>query len=598
MDLVILALALLIALPAAARACTTVVIGREASPTGHVIVGHNEDDGGRLVNRHGYVPAADHAPGETLPAEDGYALIPQAAHTHGFYWSEMKGASGGMSTADSFYNDQGVLIVSDSCVDSKEDLEDASRLSEGGIGFNLRRVMAERANSARHAVEVGVEMLERYGYVSSGRTYTCADADEAWMLQVVSGRRYAARRVGDREAAFIPNYYTIHEIDFDDRDNFIVSPDLVEYARKKGWYDPAQGAFDFARVYQAEKDWMGPGNTYRSAAGYSILTRSPFWREDRYPFAVVPKRPVAVEQVMEILRCYYEGSFLDPAWARMQFPGGAPHDTEIRRICTGTTMESSVTVFGDRDRPETTTMWLCAGRPSELPYLPFHPFCGVPAALDTMGDEAPALLAVHCRPDAEIATWRDNGWQKLRDFQNLFELVFQQHHDEHERWLWSYENGLARRESELQARVAALDDRERAAALLRERDAAVATEALAAIGEQEKNLRPVAVSASPAATAMDSAEEIEFSFALTDGRIPSEDALLLTLGGTNARLMGIRPVAGSLRAEEGRWTVRVKAADLQKAGVPGTFDYWLGGRDQWGRSFGGRCFFTFTERTA
>ncbi|MCI7404778.1 MAG: C69 family dipeptidase, partial [Pyramidobacter sp.] len=81
MDLVILALALLIALPAAARACTTVVIGREASPTGHVIVGHNEDDGGRLVNRHGYVPAADHAPGETLPAEDGYALIPQAAHT-------------------------------------------------------------------------------------------------------------------------------------------------------------------------------------------------------------------------------------------------------------------------------------------------------------------------------------------------------------------------------------------------------------------------------------------------------------------------------------------------------------------------------------
>lgn len=321
MDLVILALALLIALPAAARACTTVVIGREVSPTGHVIVGHNEDDGGRLVNRHGCVPAADHAPGETLPAEDGHAVIPQAAHTHGFYWSEMKGAAGGMSTADSFYNDQGVLIVSNSCVDSKEDPEDASRLSEGGIGFNLRRVMAERATSARHAVEIGVEMLERYGYVSSGRSYTCADADEAWMLQVVSGRRYAACRVGDREAAFIPNYYTIHEINFDDRDNFIVSPDLVEYAQKKGWYDPAQGAFDFARAYQAEKDWMGPGNTYRSAAGYSILTRSPFWREDRYPFAVVPKRPVAVEQVMEILRCYYEGSFLDPAWARMQFPG-------------------------------------------------------------------------------------------------------------------------------------------------------------------------------------------------------------------------------------------------------------------------------------
>lgn len=62
--------------------------------------------------------------------------------------------------------------------------------------------------------------------------------------------------------------------------------------------------------------------------------------------------------------------------------------------------------------------------------------------------------------------------------------------------------------------------------------------------------------------------------------------------------MGIRPVAGSLRADGGRWTVRVKAVDLQKAGVPGTFDYWLGGRDQWGRSFGGRVFFTFTEPAA
>ena len=282
----------------------------------------------------------------------------------------------------------------------------------------------------------------------------------------------------------------------------------------------------------------------------------------------------------------------------MQFPGGAPHDTEIRRICTGTTMESSVTVFGDRDRPETTTMWLCAGRPSELPYLPFHPFCGVPAALDTMGDEAPALLAVHCRPDAEIATWRDNGWQKLRDFQNLFELVFQQHHDEHERWLWSYENTLARSESELQARAATLHDRARAVTLLSERDEAVAAQALRDLAEQQKNLRPVAVSAFPAAAAMDSAEEIEFGFALTDGRIPAEGSLLLTLGGTNARLMGIRPVAGSLRADGGRWTVRVKAVDLQKAGVPGTFDYWLGGRDQWGRSFGGRVFFTFTEPAA
>ena len=40
-----------------AYACTTFVVGRKASATGRVIVGHNEDDKGELSVRHGYVPA-------------------------------------------------------------------------------------------------------------------------------------------------------------------------------------------------------------------------------------------------------------------------------------------------------------------------------------------------------------------------------------------------------------------------------------------------------------------------------------------------------------------------------------------------------------
>ena len=42
-----------------AGACYTVIAGKKASATGHVIVGHNEDDGGRCIFRYGMVPAAD-----------------------------------------------------------------------------------------------------------------------------------------------------------------------------------------------------------------------------------------------------------------------------------------------------------------------------------------------------------------------------------------------------------------------------------------------------------------------------------------------------------------------------------------------------------
>ena len=66
---------------AQAFACTTIIVGKKVSPTGYVIVGHNEDDGGRLTVRHGFVPAREFKEGAVLPAEEGRAAIPQVPKT-------------------------------------------------------------------------------------------------------------------------------------------------------------------------------------------------------------------------------------------------------------------------------------------------------------------------------------------------------------------------------------------------------------------------------------------------------------------------------------------------------------------------------------
>lgn len=590
-----LALAALLLSGRRACACTTVIVGKNASPTGCVIVGHNEDDSGRVSVRRGYVPAAEHAHLEVLPAEAGHAAIPQAEKTHGFYWVQMKKASGGMSTADSFLNDCGVLIVSDSCADSRENTEDASRLSEGGVGFNLRRIIAERASTAREAVEIAASILDRYGYVSSGRAYTAADANEAWMLQVVSGKHYAARRIGDDEAAFIPNNYTIHEIDFDDTENFIVSPGLKEYAISKGWYAPEQGPFDFARVFQAPESWMQPWNTYRSRAGYSLLMRRDFYSDESYPFSVKPPLPVGPELVMEILRSHYTGTVLDPQWARAPFPGGAPHDTEIRRICTGTTLESMVVVFGSR--LENTVCWSSFGRPCELPYVPLHPLCGaLPAVLSPMEDPS-GELERHVLPDAARASWCGTEAQKFNDFQHLFELVYQEHEAEHERWIWSFENGLARAQNALTVNADALFESgrgEEARALIAQADAETAERVLSALASRRAALGEMSVTASPASASV-SGGTVTFSFNPGAGRTPQEESLLLTMGTANARTQGIRPKAGSLKREGETWQFDVSASDLNTAEVAGTFDFWLGGRDEQGVSFGGGCLVTLTE---
>ena len=79
-----------------------------------------------------------------------------------------------------------------------------------GIAYNLRRAVAERAESARDAVHLLMVLVRRWGYASPGRAYTVADADEAFMIQIVHGKHYAALRVPDDAVVVMPNHYTIH----------------------------------------------------------------------------------------------------------------------------------------------------------------------------------------------------------------------------------------------------------------------------------------------------------------------------------------------------------------------------------------------------
>ena len=83
-----------------------------------------------------------------------------------------------MDFADSYLNEWGVTIASNAC----RSREDSTGLTKGGISYWLRRLMAERARTAREAVQIGGELVEKYGYDSSGRTYCIADAQEAWLM--------------------------------------------------------------------------------------------------------------------------------------------------------------------------------------------------------------------------------------------------------------------------------------------------------------------------------------------------------------------------------------------------------------------------------
>ena len=77
-----------------ASACTTMIVGKDVSQTGNIIVGHNEDNGGRIMTGQYWVPAATHKAGETVKFEEAAAEIPQVEKTFGFYWSQTYSTKG------------------------------------------------------------------------------------------------------------------------------------------------------------------------------------------------------------------------------------------------------------------------------------------------------------------------------------------------------------------------------------------------------------------------------------------------------------------------------------------------------------------------
>ena len=164
-----------------ASACSTVIVGKDASATGNILVGHNEDNGGRILTAQHWVPAATHKAGEMIKFEEAAASIPQVEKTFGFFWSQTFDPTGA-SFSDGFVNENGVAIVTNNCNNT---FEEKNPVVDGGVGYGIRRLLAERAKSARDAVDIAIDLVTKYGYITGGRTYTVADHNEAWQIMLL-----------------------------------------------------------------------------------------------------------------------------------------------------------------------------------------------------------------------------------------------------------------------------------------------------------------------------------------------------------------------------------------------------------------------------
>ncbi len=601
--------------------CTTIIAGKRASETGFVLAAHNEDDNGRYVLFHGLLPERDwdlNDPEQAfLPAEEGLARIPQVAHTFASYWAENVCPDGGVSNSDMFYNRNGVLFTSNFGHFTKPDENDPSLVKDGGIAFNLRRAVAERALNARHGVQIALSLLSEWGYAPSARNYFIADKNEAWSIQAVRGFIYAAARIPDDAVMVLPNHLSIHSLtefpvslaldprhpEVPQEDDFsrgaILYPaDLISRAVENGWYTPADPEktddFDFAFAYQKSCSWKITHNTNRHLNGIRVIMDDQEFRcpadpladihhdtnPNFYPFCVYPKTPVTLEKLAEILSSHVP---LTPESKAELGPGKSPHLRKGLILCYGGANEAAMIQFADKN--EQTTQWTSFGRSCQLPFIPLHPLNGIPEILEPMEDPS-RTMAEHMRRAPERTCWKENAWWKLRDFQELAEMqvcdIEEQLHDCRFSYLRQSKEANFRAIAE-NSNLREFDNERVAAALDKWKEFSDRYFNTAEI----RPIEPVPMN--------DRRESFEIRFRLPEGQTPCEEGLILAQGMSTLPEEAAPAVPGSLTQENGgTWRVCFPAEQIMsKAYARGAFDYYLGGTNTSGRTFAGQLILKF-----
>ena len=307
-----------------ADACTNVIITRGASTDGSSIVSYAADSH-VLYGELYFHPAAKWKAGAMLPITewDTYrptGQIPQVAQTFQ--------TMGNMN--------QHQLIIAETTWGGREEQVNEDGVMDYG---SLIYVTLQRARTAREAISTIVELANTYGYPSEGETFSIADTEEAWIMDLVGkgkekGIVWVARRVPDGYICAHANQCRITRFPLDDPQNCLYAPDVIDFARRQGWYEGKDEDFSFRDAYNP-LDFSGArACDARAWSAFNILCDGTFtyeqngalvsapasdWLEyamghelsGEMPLFVKPSRKISAKDVADVMRDHYEGTPMD-----------------------------------------------------------------------------------------------------------------------------------------------------------------------------------------------------------------------------------------------------------------------------------------------
>lgn len=309
-----------------AEACSDILITKGASKTGSTMVSYTADSH-TLYGALYFRPAADYPAGTMMQVREwdtGKILgqIPQATHTY--------------SVVGNMNEHQ--LLIGESTWGGRSELGDPKAIIDYG---SLMYITLQRAKTAREAIKLFGELVATYGYASSGESFSIADPNEVWVLEMIGkgpndkGAVWVAQRIPDGMISAHANHARISKFPLNDPENCIYAPDVISFARKMGYFKGEDKDFSFTDAYnpldfgamrasearvwsifRRAADGMEKYEAY--AMGHDASERMPLW--------VKPNRKFDVKDVADLNRDHYEGTKMDMT----KDPGAGPYALPYR----------------------------------------------------------------------------------------------------------------------------------------------------------------------------------------------------------------------------------------------------------------------------
>ena len=355
--------------PVGSDACTNVLVTKGASADGSNMISYAADSH-QLFGELYFMRSANWSSADLRRINEwdtGKYLgnIPQVSHTYQ--------RVGNMNEHQ--------LIIAETTYGGRHELEDTTGIMDYG---SLIYVALERARTAREAISVIVELANEYGYYSSGESFSIADKDEVWVMDLIGkgmkvengknlrkGIVWVARRVPDGYICAHANQARISTFPLNDPQNCLYAPDVISFAREMGYFDGKDEDFSFCDAYAPLDFGAMRGCEARAWAAFNILCDGKFTFEDengnlvtrdaydyveyalghdaskRFPLFVKPARKITVKDVADVMRDHYEGTPMDMTtdigaggnalpyrWRPMGFEWEGKHYTNERAIAT------------------------------------------------------------------------------------------------------------------------------------------------------------------------------------------------------------------------------------------------------------------------